>query len=134
MSALEDKKSSPLSVAPTDGQPSNAGADSPGGSDLNELDFRGDKEGDGELQVGPPHIGPPYDPRPQEDGARRAIAYLLIGLLWVVVGAIFILVAFGSINVADIKEFAVILGPVVTLVSAATGFYYGTKSGQSTGG
>ena len=34
----------------------------------------------------------------------------------------------GSIKVGDLKEFGVILGPVVTLVSAATGFYYGTKS------
>lgn len=73
-----------------------------------------------------------YDPRPHEDGARRSIAYLLIGLLWLVVSAMFLLIAFGSIEVSDIKDFAVILGPVVTLVSAATGFYYGTKSTAST--
>lgn len=73
-------------------------------------------------------IGELYDPRPQEDEARRIIAYLLIGLLWVIVAGTFILVAFGTINLAHIKEFGVILGPVVTLVSAATGFYYGTKS------
>ncbi len=72
--------------------------------------------------------GDKYDPRRQEDGARKAIAYGLISLLWLVVGAMFLLIAFGRIAVADIKEFAVVLGPVVTLVSAATGFYYGTKS------
>jgi len=75
-----------------------------------------------------PQIGDTYDPRPHEDQARRHIAYLLIGLLWVVIGAIFILVAFSSIGVLEVKEFAVVLGPVVTLVSAATGFYYGTKT------
>jgi len=70
----------------------------------------------------------PYNPAPHEDRARRHIAYLLIGLLWVIVGAILILVACGSVSVADVKEFSVLLGPIVTLVSAATGFYYGTKS------
>ena len=36
-------------------------------------------------------------------------------------------VVFGVIPVDEIKEFGVILGPLVVLVSAATGFYYGTK-------
>ncbi|KLD79315.1 hypothetical protein FZ025_02440 [Xanthomonas hyacinthi] len=75
-----------------------------------------------------PRLGDDYDPRPHEDQARRHIAYMLIGLLWVVVAGLLILVAWSGIQVQDIKEFAVLLGPVVTLVSAATGFYYGTKS------
>jgi hypothetical protein len=93
----------------------------------NELDFSNDpvKEDAHSSSIA---IGGNYDPRPQEDNARRTIAYLLIGLLWIVVGGIFILCAFGTIKLTEIKEFAVILGPVVTLVSAATGFYYGTKS------
>ena len=37
------------------------------------------------------------------------------------------LVVFDIITVDEIKEFCVILGPLVALVSAATGFYYGTK-------
>ena len=69
----------------------------------------------------------PYDPRPQEDKARRNIAYALIGLLFLVVFAIIGLVAVGGIDVADIKEFSVIIGPLVALVSAATGFYYGNR-------
>lgn len=73
-------------------------------------------------------MGQDYDPRPKEDQARRHIAYLLIGLLIVVVGSILLLVAYGTITVTEIKDFSVVLGPVVTLVSAATGFYYGTKS------
>ena len=82
-------------------------------------------------QYSGPELGGQYDPRPQEDTARRTIAYLLIGLLWVTVAGMLILTAFGSINVADMKEFAVVLGPIVTLVSAATGFYYGTKTSNS---
>ncbi|MGH8576305.1 MAG: hypothetical protein ACREXX_07895 [Gammaproteobacteria bacterium] len=75
-----------------------------------------------------PQIAGEYDPRPEEDKARRRIAYLLIGLLWFVISAMFGLILLKSIAVADIKDFAVVLGPVVTLVSAATGFYYGTRS------
>lgn len=37
------------------------------------------------------------------------------------------MVVFRIIAVDEIKEFGVILGPLVALVSAATGFYYGTK-------
>jgi hypothetical protein len=70
----------------------------------------------------------PYDPRPHEDQARRHIAYALIALLWVLVGGVLIQVSFGSIPIGDIKEYAVLIGPVVALVSAATGFYYGTKT------
>ncbi|POZ52384.1 hypothetical protein [Methylovulum psychrotolerans] len=90
------------------------------------LDYSGDAASKNPVVT--PQFGDFYDPRPQEDGARRIIAYLLIGLLWFVVGGMFVLLAFGSIKVIDIKEFAVVLGPIVTLVSAATGFYYGTKS------
>lgn len=77
-------------------------------------------------------IGGEYDARPQEDSARRTIAYLLIGLLWLVVVGMLILLGFGSIAVTDIKEFGYVIGPVVALVSAATGFYYGTKSNSAT--
>lgn len=69
-----------------------------------------------------------YDPRPVEDGARRTIAYLLIGLLWAIIGAILIMIAWNSVEIKDLKEFGVLLSPITVLVSAATGFYYGTKS------
>lgn len=91
-----------------------------------ELDFSSESSSPGKDER--LSLGKPYDSRPQEDSARRYIAYSLIGLLWVLVGGILILVSFGSIHLSEIKEFAVILGPIVTLVSAATGFYYGTKS------
>jgi len=72
--------------------------------------------------------GDPYDPRPQEDNARRRIAYSLIALLFVLVLGILGLVAFGCIQIDEVKELSIVLGPVVALVSAATGFYYGTKT------
>lgn len=99
-------------------------------STTDDLDFSSDITS--ESQPIAPRVASEYDPRPQEDGARRTIAYLLIGLLWLIVAGVLILLAFGSITVNDIKEFGVVLGPVVALVSAATGFYYGTKSNLST--
>lgn len=74
-----------------------------------------------------PRRGAIYDPRPREDQARRIIAYFLIGLLAMVVLGLLAMVVLGIIAVDEIKEFGVILGPLVALVSAATGFYYGTK-------
>ena len=74
-----------------------------------------------------PRSGAIYDPRPREDQARRRIAYTLIGLLAIVVMGLLAMVVFRIIAVDEIKEFGVILGPLVALVSAATGFYYGTK-------
>jgi hypothetical protein len=91
------------------------------------LDYSGEETNPTQSIPAPQAVGQ-YDPRPHEDGARRTIAYILIGLLCGVIAAIFILLSFGSIAVSEIKEFGFILGPVVTLVSAATGFYYGTKS------
>ena len=64
---------------------------------------------------------------PLEDQARRRLAYILIALLAIVIFALLAMVIFGIIAVDEIKDFSVILGPLVALVSAATGFYYGTK-------
>lgn len=96
----------------------------------NSLDYTSDRPE--AVQVLVPRVGGEYDPRPQEDGARRTIAYLLIGLLWLIVSGILILLSFGSIQVENIKDFGVVLSPIIALVSAATGFYYGTKSTSST--
>ncbi|WP_377808011.1 hypothetical protein ABNQ38_21750 [Azospirillum sp. A29] len=71
-----------------------------------------------------------YDSRPGEDGARRYIAFSLIGILAVIIYEIFFMLHLGRIKVDEVKEFGVILGPIITLVSAATGFYYGTKSSK----
>ena len=71
-----------------------------------------------------PRAGKAHHPRPREDRARRRIAYLLIALLALLVVALPAMVVFDVIPVGEIKEFGVILGPLVALVSAATGFYY----------
>ena len=68
-----------------------------------------------------------YDPRPLEDKARRRIAYLLIALLAVQVNALTTMVVFDVITIDDVKEFGVIISPLVALVSAATGFYFATR-------
>lgn len=93
---------------------------------IESLDFTDDSSVD--ISKFKPTEGAPYDPKPYEDKARRIIAYALIALLFVLIFGILGLVACKVILLTDIKEFAVILGPVVTLVSAATGFYYGTKN------
>jgi hypothetical protein len=69
-----------------------------------------------------------YDPRPHEDNARRWIAYFLICLLSVTVVGILLLLGFEKVSIDQVSEFGVILSPLIALVSAATGFYYGTKS------
>ena len=74
-----------------------------------------------------PRGGAGYDPRPLEDKAGRSIAYLLIALLAVLVIALLAMVVFDVITVGEAKEFGVFLGPVVALVSGATGFYYAKR-------
>ena len=59
--------------------------------------------------------------------ARRSIAYLLIALLALMIVALLAGVVFGVIPVSEIEEFDVILGPLVVLVSAATGLYFASK-------
>jgi hypothetical protein len=115
-------------LKPARGQAQPAGSVEAERSDQqSDLDFTAE-EPSTETRVPAPRLGAPYDPRPHEDTARRNIAYLLIGLLWLIVVGMLGLVAFGTIAVADIKEFGAVIGPIVALVSAATGFYYGTKS------
>jgi hypothetical protein len=73
----------------------------------------------------------PYDSRPQEDGARRNIAYALIALLFFVVVWALAAVTFGcaGTNQENITKLVqMLLSPIVALVSAATGFYYGSKT------
>jgi hypothetical protein len=69
-----------------------------------------------------------YNPGPQEDSARRRIAYILLGLLSVVL--IWALVSITLRPESDehiVKVLEIVLGPIIALVSAATGFYFGSK-------
>ena len=76
-----------------------------------------------------PEGGTSYDPRPQEDAARRRIAYHLVMILAVMLFSLLAMVGFGVIAVEDVEKFGVIVAPVVTLVTAATSFYYANRRG-----
>jgi hypothetical protein len=70
----------------------------------------------------------PFDPEPQRERIRGRIAQILLGML----GAV-ILLAFISVWAKFDAEIlrtvlTIIFGPLVTLVSAATGFYYGSRA------
>lgn len=70
-----------------------------------------------------------YDPRPDEDAARRRIAYALIMLLVLLCLATFCTLWFTKVPVESVlRVVEMLLGPIIALVSAATGFYYGTKA------
>jgi hypothetical protein len=76
-----------------------------------------------------PYAEKPYDARPQEDSARRYIAYTLVGLLGFVVAWALLTVTFWCGKSDEVvKILQIVLTPIITLVSAATGFYYGSKS------
>ena len=68
-----------------------------------------------------------YDPRPQEDRARRRIAYHLVAILALTMFSLLAMVAFGVIAVEDVEKFGVLVAPVVTLVTAATSSYYADR-------
>ncbi len=73
----------------------------------------------------------PYDPDEFRDQARKRITYWLLALLTTL-----FIGAFTSLFCLDTKPtfdhlkslLEVLLGPLVTLVSAATGFYFGAQS------
>lgn len=70
----------------------------------------------------------PYDPSRTREWVRAAIALLLIGLLTGTIAASFAILWIGPFGISDTKELlAVLLSPLVGLVGAATGFYYGSK-------
>jgi hypothetical protein len=75
-----------------------------------------------------PEGGGRYDPEPERERMRGYIALGLLGML-----ALVLLLAFISVWVGMNAEvlrtvLTIIFGPLVTLVSAATGFYYGSRS------
>ena len=128
MGTQDDKGDGPQ---PIDGQAAQRGVtSSPEASALLTEDWTGVPTSDS--NVGETEYGP-SDTRKREDLTRSYIAFGLIGLLSFIVICIFALLFLGRISMSDLKDISVIFGPVVTLVSAATGFYYGTKSTTSTG-
>lgn len=80
-----------------------------------------------------------YDPDSSRDGTRQTITLWLIGLLCAIVGLTFVaLFARGASTGFTDKEFFhelkqvldVLVGPVITLLASAVGFYFGYKQGE----
>jgi hypothetical protein len=79
-----------------------------------------------------------YDPRPQHDAARRYIAYWLLALLTTLIVCtfggfvLFICLSATKPTFTDFKSLVeLVLTPLLTLVSAATGFYFGSQHSKS---
>src|SRR5262245_57042132 len=75
-----------------------------------------------------PEGGGRYDPEPQREIIRGKIALWLLGMLAGVLLLAFISMWFKMDTDALRTVLTIIFGPLVTLVSAATGFYYGSRS------
>ena len=73
----------------------------------------------------------PYDPEPQRELMRGRIALWLLGMLAGVLLLAFISMWLKMETEALRTVLTIIFGPLVTLVSAATGFYYGSRSSSS---
>jgi hypothetical protein len=76
--------------------------------------------------------GERFDPEPQRELVREKIALGLLGMLAVVLLFAFISIWLSKWLGMEIEMLrtvlTIIFGPLVTLVSAATGFYYGSRS------
>ncbi len=93
---------------------------------------------------GPKHIGldsisskpaPEYNPAPARELVRGLIAGTLVGILAFIVVGILVIAwwGIGGQNNLDLLQTVAttLLTPVIGLVGAATGFYYGEKSTQA---
>jgi hypothetical protein len=102
-------------------------------------------EGDAQAQVldeadTDPNVAPsrleaptlePYDPDPVRDQARKNITYWMLALLTTLFVAAFVSMFLlePSPTFDQLKSLIeILLGPLVALVSAATGFYFGAQS------
>ena len=73
----------------------------------------------------------PYNPEPQRERMRGWIALGLLGMLAGVLLLTFISMWVGMKAEVLQTVLTIIFGPLVALVSAATGFYYGSRSSSS---
>jgi hypothetical protein len=75
-----------------------------------------------------------YDPDKDREGARKGITYWLLTLLSLLFVISFLALATlkDSLTFDQLKSLVeLLLGPLVALVSAATGFYFGAQSVRS---
>ncbi len=71
----------------------------------------------------------PYDPERARENYRGVIALILIGLMAALITATFALFWLHPDRSKDVQQFfSLIFGPVVALVGAATGYYFGSQS------
>ncbi len=70
-----------------------------------------------------------YDPARQREHVRAGIAYLLIGLLVGIIVLSFLMLILAGRSFDEVKGMLeLLLAPIVGLVGAVTGFYYGEKA------
>jgi hypothetical protein len=82
----------------------------------------------------PPPPGRPLKNADKQWVTRRRLAYALLAILAVLVGAALVAMFTGT-DLTRIKDvMAIVFGPVAGLVGAAVGFYFGAKTGSETPG
>ncbi|MFM2345219.1 MAG: hypothetical protein RLZZ210_1833 [Pseudomonadota bacterium] len=75
-----------------------------------------------------------YDPRPEDDKARRRITYGLVILLssvLLIMLATFIFFDYQGKNTSNLEKLStILLTPLITIVSSAIGYYFGSQSNK----
>lgn len=83
-------------------------------------------------EVSPPFETRPYDPAPARENVRGWIAQALICILGGTILVSFVFLWLHADKSKELHDFlAVIFGPLVALVGAATGYYFGASSNKS---
>jgi hypothetical protein len=99
------------------------------GQETEVADFTGDAPPSGGL---PKPEDKPYNPNRDRENVRSFVAKGLLILLLGTVAVSFICLSAGWISKEDLKDLlTIIFGPIITLLGAVTGFYYGEKSNSS---
>ena len=75
------------------------------------------------------YLAVPYDPLKERENVRGAVALLLIGLMAATIVASFILLWIHPDRSRELHDLlALVFGPLVALVGAATGYYFGAQA------
>lgn len=91
-----------------------------------ELDLTGEQASDGDAALEPSTV--PYNSDQDRERVRGHVALGLIWLLALVVVGSFVGLVTKTMEMKDLKELlTIVLGPLIALVGAATGFYFGEK-------
>jgi hypothetical protein len=95
--------------------------------DVQELDLTDEDEEPAALGLVLPELRP-FDPEPQRERLRGWIALGLLAMLALVLVCSFISLWAGIDGEKLQTVLTILVGPLVALVSAATGFYYGSHT------